>query len=334
VKKSEVVRLILKERWRAAPYHLQANAYAPINIALCKYWGKRDQELNLPLTSSFSISLNNHGATTELKINGKENDEIFVNDILISEDSVFSKRLIDFLDLFRHDHFPRFTMIIKTNIPIAAGLASSACGFAAMTLALDKLFNWQLPKDKLSILARLGSGSACRSIWDGFVEWQVGVSADGMDSYGIAIPNKWPDLCVGLLIMSLQEKNLSSREAMQRTVMTSPLYQAWPNKVTHDLFILKQAICDNDFNSLGKTAESNATTMHATMLSAWPPVSYAIPETLHAMHTVWKLRDQGLAIYFTQDAGPNIKLLFQKNDIQNVREHFAAVDIVEPFLEI
>jgi diphosphomevalonate decarboxylase len=331
VKKYEIVRTILGERWNTAPHYSIKSAFAPTNIALCKYWGKRDEELNLPLTSSLSISLGSKGTTTELKISSKAEDEIFLNGGLMPNDSSFSAGLLNFLNLFRYEQTPRFIIHTNSNVPIAAGLASSACGFASIVLALDGLFDWQLSQDELSILARLGSGSACRSLWQGFVHWHAGIRSDGMDSHGESLRARWPEFCVGLLIFSESEKAIPSRIAMQRTITTSALYQAWPSKVSRDLAAIKQAISNRDFQLLGKSAESNAMTMHATMLSAWPPIVYSIPETLTAMQKIWELREQGLQLYFTQDAGPNIKLLFLQRDIENVRAHFPEVEIIQPF---
>lgn len=331
MRKSDVVSVILAERKDIMPRHLSAKAYAPSNIALCKYWGKRDQELNLPITSSFSISLGNKGAITELSVSSGPYDAAYLNHQPIDWVSSFGKRLLAFLDLFRVKRDLHFTVDITTNIPIGAGLASSACGFASLVRALNLLFGWELKDHELSILARLGSGSASRSLWHGFVEWHVGIKTDGMDSYGELIVDEWPELCVGLLILNEKEKPISSSDAMQRTVTTSPLYSAWPTKVSRDLSALKQSINLKDFLLLGKTVESNAMTMHATMMSAWPTVCYFLPETICAMHKIWRLRHDGLMIFFTQDAGPNLKLIFLAKDLPAVKIHFPEVDVVKPF---
>lgn len=331
MKKSDVISAILGERKSLLPRNLSSEAYAPSNIALCKYWGKRDQELNLPITSSFSVSLATKGTTTQLSINSGANDLAYLNDQQIDWVTPFGKRLLAFLDLFRVKRHLHFTLKVSTNIPVGAGLASSACGFASLVRSLNLLFGWELKDNELSILARLGSGSACRSLWHGFVEWNVGLKADGMDSYGELIADEWPELRIGLLILNDREKPVSSREAMQRTVTTSSLYTAWPAKVSRDLSALKQAINLKDFNLLGKTAESNAMTMHATMLSAWPTVCYFLPETINAMNKIWKLRHEGLTVFFTQDAGPNLKLLFLEKDAEAVQAQFPDMEIINPF---
>lgn len=331
MKKSEVVSLILGDRAHCVAQNISATSFAPTNIALCKYWGKRNSELNLPITSSLSISLADKGATTTVSITDQSQDRVTLNGEPIALASNFGKRLVAFLDLFRTSHSLHFQIDIQVNIPLAAGLASSACGFASLVLALNILFNWQLTPEHLSILARLGSGSASRSIWSGFVEWEKGIDETGMDSHGKLLSETWPDLCVGLLLIDKAEKKLSSRDAMQRTIDTSKLYALWPDKVNEDLVKTQQAIHKKDFPLLGKTAESNALTMHAIMLSAWPPISYFLPETISAMHKIWELREQGAAIYFTQDAGPNLKLLFLSSDLALVKSHFPMVEVVRPF---
>jgi diphosphomevalonate decarboxylase len=332
VKKIETVKQILGSQWQAAPQNSSGEAFAPTNIALCKYWGKRDQELNLPVTASLSISLGNKGASAHLEVTDNARDSIILNGKTLEVHSPFSQRLIHFLDLYRAHLEPKFNITLTSNIPIAAGLASSAAGFASVTKALDQVMGWQLPAEKLSVLARLGSGSAARSLWQGFVEWHAGERADGLDSAGKQLDQTWEELCVGLLILDEKEKPLSSREAMQRTVETSPLYSTWPLKVAEDLANIKSAINIKDFTLLGETAESNAIAMHATMKSAYPPVNYSLPSTTAAMQKIWELRAQGLEIYFTQDAGPNLKLLFLKDKTSDIKKHFPEADILQPFL--
>jgi diphosphomevalonate decarboxylase len=332
VKKADVIHAILAERIHNAPQPIIATAFAPTNIALCKYWGKRDQELNLPETSSLSISLAEKGTTTAIRVIDNSLDNILFNGKPIDPTSTFGRRLLAFLDLFRTKHSVHFYIDFTSNIPLAAGLASSASGFASIVLALNQLYDWQLSLQELSILARLGSGSACRSLWNGFVEWEKGCQTNGMDSHGSLLPMTWPELCVGLLIVNTHEKSISSREAMERTKASSSFYSLWPDKVRVDLALIKEAIRAYDFSLLGKTAESNAMNMHAMMLSAWPPISYFQPETIAAMRDIWKLRQEGLEIYFTQDAGPNLKLLFLQQDLLRVKSRFAGIEVLQPFL--
>lgn len=305
------------------------SAWAPSNVALCKYWGKRAVELNLPVTSSLSISLGNKGAFTQIKQEG-EIDSYIVNGVSIDLASKFATRLHNFLNLFRPQH-THYLVKIDTNVPIAAGFASSACGFAALVQALNQLYDWRLNKKDLSILARLGSGSACRSLYEGFVEWQKGDSYDGMDSYGVRLEYVWPELRVGALVISAEEKPISSTAAMQHTVTTSLFYDSWPEQVASDLAAIKLALARKDFVMLGQTAENNARAMHALMQSAQPPIVYTLSETIAAIQKVQELRLAGIPIFFTQDAGPNLQLLFLAEHEPAILHVFPELDVVLPF---
>ncbi|OGT55125.1 MAG: diphosphomevalonate decarboxylase [Gammaproteobacteria bacterium RIFCSPHIGHO2_12_FULL_42_10] len=320
--KLAVISHLLSNALLQSPHKQSGTGFAPTNIALCKYWGKRDAELNLPITSSLSIALPNKGSTTTLTLIDQSIDRVIFNGRERSSTSPFVERLVQYLDLFRRERAWHLQVDITMNIPVAAGFASSAAGFASLVIALNDLFDWHASRQTLSILARLGSGSAARSLWMGFVEWQAGADPCGMDSYGMPLEKSWPDLCVGLLSLNNQPKPISSRRAMQQTVASSVLYESWPKQVSRDLVLLKQAIQDKNFPLLGSIAENNALSMHATMLSSMPPICYFLPETLEAMHRIWKLRAEGLALYFTEDAGPNLKLLFLKSDIKRVQIHF------------
>lgn len=331
MKKSDVVQALFAKKGQKATRRESGLAFAPTNIALCKYWGKRDTELNLPNTSSLSISLPDKGALTKLNFIDEAQDRVVLNDAPLTADSAFVKRLVQFLDLFRSEENWKLNVNINMNIPVAAGLASSACGFASLVSALNDLFAWQLSSKELSILARLGSGSASRSLWMGFVEWHAGLHRDGMDSFAEPLPFTWPELKIGILPLSTKEKPVSSREAMQRTVSTSLLYANWPKKVLQDTVIIKQALQVKNFPLLGGTAESNALTMHATMLASWPPVCYFLPETIAAMQQVWALRQEGLDLFFTQDAGPNLKLLYLSDIEGEVKKYFPSLETIKLF---
>ena len=321
----EFVNVLLK-RAKGKP-SARGEAFAPANIALCKYWGKRDAELNLPVNSSLSVSLGKLGTRTIIK-NAKTADRIFLNGKPAPKD--FAVRISQFLDLFRADG-QFFEVRTKNNIPTAAGLASSASGFAALVKALDQLMGWGFNSRELSMLARLGSGSAARSLYDGFAVWHAGQRADGMDSYAEGVSEVWNDLCIGILEVSRVRKKTGSTEGMNRTVETSELYESWPAQAECDFDELRTAIAAQDFPMFGKTAENNALSMHATMLAAWPPLCYCKPQSLRLMQKVWDARENGLELYFTMDAGPNLKLLFLKKDLRAVRSLFPSVNVVIPF---
>ncbi len=332
MQKIEIIKHILRHVDYGHLSNDEGAAWASSNVALCKYWGKRDLDLNLPVTSSLSISHGNKGAFTRVKHSLNSNDDkYFLNGMVIGQETKFAKRLKEFLNLFRPQEVP-YLVEIETNVPIAAGFASSACGFASLVQALDQLYNWCLSKKDLSILARLGSGSACRSLFDGFVEWQCGDSPDGMDSYAVKLEHVWPELRLGMLVTSVAEKPISSRKAMQLTVETSPAYASWPEKVALDLAQIKLALNRQDFHLLGSTSESNAISMHTTMWAAKPPIVYSLPETFAAITKVQELRLSGVPVYFTQDAGPNLQLLFLLEDEKRIRHVFPELEVVAPFV--
>jgi diphosphomevalonate decarboxylase len=305
----------------------RGEAFAPANIALCKYWGKRNTELNLPVNSSLSISLGRLGTRTVVKF-AADADRIYLDGKAAPLD--FARRTSAYLDLFRPQG-AFFEVRTKNNIPTAAGLASSASGFAALAKALDQLLDWKFNLRELSMLARLGSGSATRSLYEGFAVWHAGQRADGMDSYAEGLDAAWPELRVGILEISKTRKAVGSTDGMNRTSETSELYDSWPKQAACDYDALRTAVAAQDFPMLGKTAENNALAMHATMMAAWPPLCYWKPQSLTMMQKVWAAREKGMELYFTMDAGPNLKLLFLKEDQAAVKALFPKVQIVKPF---
>jgi len=317
--KRDVVDHLLSHRSRH-PVRENVNASAPANIALCKYWGKRNTELNLPVTDSLSLALGHLGSNISLSM-GHKNDSVVLNDRELKPTDPFRVRTLDFLNLFRENQ-DEFHVVAQNTIPTAAGFASSASGFAALVFALDQLYQWDLDQRSLSILARLGSGSACRSVFEGLVIWHAGTSDDGMDSYAEPLGQQWPELRIGLIILSEEQKYIGSRAAMLRTVETSPLYQAWPDTVERDINEIQDAIADTNFSKVGRIAERNALTMHATMMASDPPIMYWLPDSLRTIKRVWNARDEGLDVFFTMDAGPNVKLLYEAHEQKHVLEYF------------
>ncbi|WP_415881854.1 diphosphomevalonate decarboxylase [Neptuniibacter sp. QD34_54] len=310
-----------------------AEAFAPSNIALCKYWGKRDVELNLPINASLSISLGELGSRTKITPS-ETGDQVYLNGVLQSEGSSFARKVIAFIDLFRRDLDQPVKVETNNNIPTAAGLASSASGFAALMLAINDFYSFDLDQKVLSAFARIGSGSASRSIYQGFVQWNKGEQEDGMDSCAEPLAVDWPGFRIGLLKVATGAKKIDSRSGMQRTVESADLYQSWPAQAEKDLNTIKHAIAEQNMSLLGQTAEQNALSMHATMIASWPPLLYWQPESVAAMHRVWELRASGVEIYLTMDAGPNLKLLFDAKNEAAVREAFPELtdmDLVAPF---
>ncbi|HLD16689.1 MAG TPA: diphosphomevalonate decarboxylase [Coxiellaceae bacterium] len=328
----EAIQTLLSKK-STIPQKKIGEAFAPSNIALVKYWGKRDSELNLPVTDSLSVSLGAKGAKTKISVSpekARKKDTVILNGQKVLEDSLFYQRISNFLAHFRFKNY-FYHVETELNIPASAGLASSACGFAALVKALDDLYHWHCDSKTLSILSRLGSGSACRSVWQGFVHWKKGEDLAGMDSYGVPLADSWPELCIGLCIVESGPKSINSREAMQRTVQTSPLYATWPEQVKQDLQKMLRAIRNRDFQMLGETAEENAQSMHKTMHASCPPIEYDTAATHVLKQTIKELRKKDISLYFTQDAGPNLKLLFLEKNSATIQLYFPEMIIVQPF---
>ena len=323
--KAQFIQALLADQ-ASIPALAVGEAFAPSNIALVKYWGKRDRDFNLPVTGSLSISLGEKGAFTRIRLSEQNTHSVHLNGTPIQAESTFHRRLSEFLNLIKPGATHFYEVETTMNLPVAAGLASSACGFAALVKAFAQLYAWNLPEPILSILCRMGSGSACRSLWQGFVEWHAGERDDGLDSFAEPLPYSMPELAIGLCILTQAEKAIPSREAMNITTRTSILYEAWPKQVAEDLRLMRYALQTEDFALLGQTAERNALAMHATMLASTPAVCYFLPETLAVMQQVWQLRQAGIAVYFTEDAGPNLKLLAKRCDISKIDAVISGVE--------
>lgn len=291
-------------------------ARAHTNIALVKYWGKRDEQLILPLNSSLSLTLDAFYTETYVQFSDKYTQDTFYLDQRLQSEQQ-SEKVFQFLELVRAlNSDTRFAAVHSENyVPTAAGLASSASGMAALASACNQALDLKLDNAGLSRLARRGSGSACRSIHGGFAEWQKGDS-DGT-SYAVPISAQgWEEeLAMVFVLLFQDQKAISSRDGMKRTVETSVFYPGWLEAAAADLTAMKDAIRVQDFEQLGQITESNSLKMHGTTLGATPPFTYWLPESLAVMDAVRAIRTKGIACYSTMDAGPNVKILVQKRDL-------------------
>ncbi|MFD2630457.1 diphosphomevalonate decarboxylase [Oceanobacillus kapialis] len=291
---------------------MKATAKAHTNIALIKYWGKRNEGIILPTNSSLSLTLDGFYTTTSVQFSEEyTNDQFMLNDKPVADEQF--KRVSSFLDLIRQKAGKSlYAAVESTNeVPTAAGFASSASGFAALAAAGTKALGLDLSDKELSALTRQGSGSACRSIYGGFAEWQMGTEENGTDSYAVPIaPAEHWDLRVAAVVLSSTMKKVSSRAGMKRTVETSPFYQGWLDSIPADMKQIKEGINERDFEKVGEVAEANCLKMHATTLGANPPFTYWHDTTMTVMQAVRDLREKGVPAYFTIDAGPNVKVLY------------------------
>lgn len=310
---------------------MKATAKAHTNIALIKYWGKRNEELILPTNSSLSITLDLFYTETTVEFDERLTTDIFYlnGEEKGTDETAKVSRFLNHVRKLTGD--TRFAIVSSQNhVPTAAGFASSASGYAALAAASSKALGLELDGKELSKLARRGSGSACRSIYGGFVEWKKGVKEDGCDSYAVPILDQkaWNLSILSVMIESKQKKILS-REGMKRTVQTSPFYDGWLKATEQELRIAKKAIEKRDFEMLGETLEKNAFKMHATTLGADPPFFYWQPATLEIIDCIQHLRSQGLFAYVTIDAGPNVKVICQPDDERKVFQTLNEIDSVK-----
>jgi diphosphomevalonate decarboxylase len=307
-------------------------ARSNVNVALVKYWGKRDPALNLPATGSISLTLEGLSVDAEVAFDGAghlASDEVTIDGEPAR--GAERERLVRFLDLVRaeagRDDSAR--VVTRGRVPRGAGLASSAAAFAALALAGSRAAGLQLEPRALSALARRGSGSAARSIFGGFVEWHRGERADGSDSIAEPLlpPADW-DVRVVVAITHTGPKAVSSREGMTRAA-ASPLYPAWVAGAESDLAAARAAIRARDLEALGQLAEHSALKMHAVGLAARPPLLYWRGATVECVHRVWALRAEGTPVFVTIDAGPQVKVLCQPGDAPRVADALRAVPGVE-----
>ncbi|MDO8634586.1 MAG: diphosphomevalonate decarboxylase [archaeon] len=305
---------------------MKATAIANANIALVKYWGKRNEKLILPHNSSISVTLDGLKTTTTVEFSKNfHKDEFKLNGEKKSgeEAKKVSGHLALIRKMFRKKEFCRVES--QNNFPSSTGLASSSSAFAALTLASVSALGFNPKPKELSIIARQGSGSASRSIFGGFVEWKKGFQAGGSDSYASELYPKehWPDFRILACIVSEKEKKVKSRAGMKQTVETSPFYRAWLSAVEEDLRKTRKAIKEKNLELLGKTAELNCLKMHATMITTTPSIVYWQDGTLKAMAAVWQMRESGAKAFFTMDAGPQVKIICLEKDTQKIKQRMS-----------
>ena len=290
---------------------------ANTNIALIKYWGKKDDELRIPHNSSLSLTLDNLYTETKVTYDPSlKQDEFYLDGNRVKGNAF--KRVEDFMNYVRTSYnIKDYTLIESVNhVPSAAGLASSASAFAA--LAKASTLDLNLDDEELTRLARMGSGSASRSIYGGFVEWQMG--HDHESSKAVVLENSdWPEIRMIVCFVNEDKKPFSSSEAMKETVDESVYYDAWVEQSHKDIKEAKTHILNQDIVSLGALIQENALRMHASLMAInkW----YFEPDTINILNRIRSIQ-KDIPVYFTMDAGPNVKLLTVDKYVDDVLEHF------------
>ncbi|KAG8983266.1 diphosphomevalonate decarboxylase [Tulasnella sp. 427] len=319
----------------------QATASAPVNIACIKYWGKRDTKLILPTNSSLSVTLDQdhlRSTTTSrcdasfekdiLWLNGKE-EEIKPGGrlaVCIEELRRLRKEVEQKADEPKISDF-RLHICSYNNFPTAAGLASSASGFAALVSSVAALYKLPATPSQLSLISRQGSGSACRSLFGGFVAWEMGEKADGTDSFAVEVAPRdhWPEMHALICVVSDDKKGTSSTSGMQRTVETSPLLQhRIKHVVPQRMSDIKKAILAKDFDTFAKITMQDSNQFHAVALDTDPPIFYMNDVSRTIIALIVELNRVSVAAggkikaAYTYDAGPNAVIYAPEGNLKEI----------------
>lgn len=312
---------------------VKSTVCAGSNIAFIKYWGTTDSALNLPLNNSISMTLADAHTTTTVTWDGNDHlraDAIKIDGVELNKEN--GRRIVRHLDRIRSltGTELRARVVSQTNFPAASGIASSASGFAALTVAACQALDIDLSAESLSRLARLGSGSACRSLFAGFVEWQRGNDDKSSVATQIAGPDQWA-LCDLVAIVSTREKRISSAQGHELAA-TSPLLQGRLRTLPSALNEVRSAIATRDIERLGLVIEQDAIAMHAVMMTSQPPLYYWNGATIELIQAVHQWREDGMAVYFTIDAGPNVHLICERSTALALESTVTALPYVKKVL--
>lgn len=315
----------------------RATAEATANIALVKYWGKRDEKLILPQEGSISVTMDEQlkTRTTVLFSEKFDKDEFILNNKLMERRDV-EERVQQLNVIRKKAKLDLKAKVVSLNcFPTAAGFASSAAGLAALAVAATAALNLKVDSRELSILSRLGSGSACRSVIGGFVEWKKGVKADGSDSYAVQIapPSHWPEFRNVIAIVEAGKKKITSRSGMKQTVATSLLYPARLKYLPKLIKDVKEAIFEKDLSKLLEMVMRESNNLHSVMLDTWPPIMYLNDASREIIYAVHEYNDSvgEIRAGYTFDAGPNAHIFTVEKyvpEIKKVLEEISGVQKV------
>jgi diphosphomevalonate decarboxylase len=310
---------------------MQATAEAHPNIALVKYWGKRDVPGNLPATPSLSITLDTLRTQTRVTLDpATQVRTVVLNGSALSDPKIDA--CIDRLVARAGRELPPLRVDTDNNFPTSAGLASSASGFAALVTALDAALGLELSTAERCDEARRASASAARSLYGGFVAF----AGDDEPRHWLASPllaaEAWP-LQVVIAICAESAKATSSGAGMLQS-RTSPFYSRWLTQAPDDFEVARRAVARHDFAALADVAEANCLAMHAVMLSARPGLVYWNGATVECVHAIRDLRRAGVAVFFTIDAGPQVKAVCETGAVATVRAALESIGRVERVLTV
>jgi len=306
---------------------MKVTAIAHPNLALIKYWGRKNEELRLPANGSISINLSEMTTTTTVEFS-----EIFQSDqIQIGKKDVIedSGRLAERLDRIRKlansDLYAKVVSV--NNFPSSTGLSSSSSGFAALTLAASSAIGLNLSEKELTILARQGSGSACRSIPNGWVEWNDASSSNESYAQSIFPSDHW-DIVDIVAVVSSEKKDVPTSQG-QKLAQTSPFFTARQAEMPDKISKMKTYIEEKDFVPFGELVEAEALNMHAIMITSTPSLIYWSIGTLRLIKQIKKWRNEGLPAFFTINTGQDIHILIEKGNLTALKKRLINIPYIQ-----
>ena len=308
---------------------VKVKSYA--NIAIVKYWGKKDAEKMIPATSSISLTLNDMFTETEMEFIKDEDTKIAVEKEMKNgnckdkfsnmtdlfylngelQDKMHTEKISKVVDLFRENRSQKVKISTTNNMPTAAGLSSSSSGLSAVIKACNELFGKNYAQSELAQISKFGSGSSSRSFFGPIAAWDK-------DTGEICEVKTDLKLAMIVLVLNENKKEISSRNGMELCAKTSTYFDEWVKQSEIDFVNMKKYLAENDFEKVGTLTEENALRMHKTTETANPPFSYFNEKTYEAMDFVKNLRNSGEKCYFTMDAGPNVKVLCLEEDLEKL----------------
>ncbi len=297
----------------------KATAKAFSNIALVKYWGKGDEQLRLPVNSSAAVGLDGIYTLTTVEFSADyAEDEVEIDGETFANEE--KQRVSRHLDLIRHQAGleQRARVVTKNNFPKAVGAASSASGFAALTVAAAAAADLQLSEKELSLIARQGSGSATRSVTGGLSIWHAGTSSETSFAERIEYPPDWDLRVLLLFVGDVKAKKVSSSKGMS-LASTSPYFQTAIAEAEANIKRLQQALTDRSWTALGKVIEDECYRLHMLCQTSSPNILYWEGTTVDIFQKLYELRAAGIEAFFTVDAGPHVHVICQQSDVAAVK---------------
>lgn len=309
---------------------MKKTAMAPANIAFIKYWGKTDPKTRIPRNNSIAMNLSNMFTITTVEFSPqlKKDDVDFINEKTVQDKE--KNRVVNVLNKIRSKTNTNLFAKVRTqnNFPKATGIASSASGFASLASAAFAALSYPINEKKLSLFCRNLSGTACRSIPDGFVEWDKGTDSDNSYAYTLHPSDYW-DICDVIAIVTTKMKKVSSTEG-HALADTSPFYKTRLREMDQKILKFKQALAKRDFLSFGRILEDEALNMHAICLTSTPSLIYWEPATIEIMKKIITWRENNeIESYFTIDAGPTVHVICQKSETITLKRKLETIKGIE-----